>query len=375
MKKTFWFVIAIIVIIIVIVFVSSSNKTSEAQTVKVGWISDLSGSAKKYGAYEAGKLAEAEINAAGGINGKKLEIVYEDGKCLSKDATNAATKLITVDKVKVILGGHCTPESAAIAPIAEANKVIMLAGITSSPVMSNRGKYIFRTTAVSTVQSPMLAKTAYNDMKVRNMAIVFEQTDYARPIAEVLKSEFEKLGGKVSVYQGYGTDANDFKTILTKIKASGAQAVFVSNQRPDSGINFVKQMNDLGIKAKLLGNDIMSTMAVVKEIPKLVEGMVFAGPRYDTSANPRTKGFTEKFVKTYNMDVPFGIFTAESYDGVYIIADAIAKYGDDTDKIAEYLSNLKDYQGASGSITINAAHDGVREYVPKIVRNGTIQNY
>ncbi|MES2216718.1 MAG: ABC transporter substrate-binding protein [Patescibacteria group bacterium] len=373
MKKSLWIIFVIIVILVIILLIGKNSTKSD--TVKIGWISDLSGSVKKYGAYEAGKLAESEINAAGGINGKKIEIIYEDGKCMSKDATNAATKLINVDKVKVILGGHCTPESAAIAPIAESNKVIMLAAITSSPVMSNRGKYIFRTTSVSTVQSPMLAMTAYNSLGVKNMAIVYEQTDYARPIAEILKSEFEKLGGKVGVYEGYGTDTNDFKTVLAKIKASGAQAVFVSNQRPDSGINFVKQMSDFGIRAKLLGNDIMSTTAVTKEIPNLVEGMVFAGPRYDVATNQKTKKFNDDFVKTYNMEPPFGIFTAESYDGVYLIADAIAKYGEDTDKIAQYLSTLKNYQGASGSITINEAHDGVREYVPKIIRGGKIENF
>lgn len=362
-----WTVVIVAVLLVIILIASSGDSSSKV--IKIGYISDLSGSVRKYGAYEAGKLAMSEINEAGGINGKKLQIIFEDGKCNSKDATNAATKLISVDKVKVILGGHCTPESAAIAPIAEKNKVIMLAGITSSPVLSSKGEYVFRTTSVSTVQSGMLADIAINKLKGKNFGVIYEQTDYARPIAEQFKSEIEAKGGKISVYEGYAPDSNDFKTMLAKVRAAGLDGLLLSPQRPDAGLNLMKQLGDLGIQTQLFGNDIIINQTQIDQFPQLYEGMIFAGPMYDVVNNPKSKKFNNDFADTFGYVPPFGIFTAESYDGVYIIADAIAKYGNNPDKIKGYLAGLKDYEGASGKITINEKHDGDRTYVAKIIKS------
>ncbi len=364
-RAQFWTVI-VLAILVVIIFIASSG---DSGTIKVGYISDLSGSVKKYGAYEAGKLAMDEINKAGGIDGKRLQIIFEDGKCNSKDATNAATKLISIDKVKIILGGHCTPESAAIAPIAEKNKVIMLAGITSSPVMSSKGEYIFRTTSVSTVQSGILAEIAVNKLKGKNFGVIYEQTDYARPIAEQFKTEIESRGGKVSVYEGFAPDSNDFKTILAKVRAAGIDGLLLSPQRPDAGLNLMKQLSDLGIHTQLFGNDIIISQPQIDSFPWIYEGMIFAGPNYDPVNNPKSKKFHNSFVDAFGYVPPFGIFTAESYDGVYIIADAIREYGNNPDNIKGYLAGLKDYEGASGRITINEKHDGVRTYVAKIIKS------
>lgn len=376
MSKTIKIIIGIVVVILVIVAITlAGKKDTDGDTIKIGFISDLSGSVKKYGAYEAGKLAMDEINANEGINGKKLEIIFEDGKCNSKEAVNAANKLIQADKVKVILGGHCTPESAAIAPIVEQNKVVMLAGITSSPVLSSRGEYVFRTTSISTVQSGIMADIAVNKLKEKNFAVIHEQTDYARPIAEVFKSEVESRGGTVKIFEGFAPDTNDFKTILAKVKSAGVDGILLSPQRPDAGLNIMKQLGELGIKAQLYGNDIIINQTQIDQSPSLYEGMIFAGPDYDIINNPKSKKFNDTFKETFGYVPPFGVFTAESYDGVYIIADAIEKYGLDAEKIKDYLANLKNYEGASGKITINEKHDGVREYVPKIIKSGKTELY
>jgi branched-chain amino acid transport system substrate-binding protein len=343
--------------------------STKAETIKIGYVSDLSGSTKKFGSYEAAKLAMDEINVAGGIDGKSLEIIFEDGKCTSKDALGAANKLIQIDKVKVILGGHCSPESVAIAPIAEENKVVMLAAITSTPVLSSKGAYVFRTTSVSIVQSEILAEIAMGKLKGTNFAVIYDQTDYARPIAEKFKSEIERKGGAVNVYDGLAPGTTDFKTVLAKVRSANVDAIFLVPQTPDTGLNLLKQIHELGIRTQLFGNDTLSTQSLVDQFPELYEGMIFAGPNYDIVNNPKSKKFNDTFTTTYGYVPPYGIFTAESYDGVYIIADAIKKYGQDTDKIKDYLSNLKDYDGASGKITINEKHDGVREYVAKVIKS------
>lgn len=375
MSKTaqMWTVVIVAVLLVIILIVSSGDSSS--QVIRVGYISDLSGPSKKFGAYEAGKLAMDEINKAGGINGKQLQVIFEDGKCTSKDAISAANKLIQVDKVKVILGGHCTPESVAIAPIAEKNKVVMLAGLTSTPILSSAGEYVFRTTSVSTVQSTILAEIAVNKLKGKKFAVIYEQSDFALPIAEQFKSDIEAKGGTINVYEGYGPDVNDFHTIVAKVLNAHVDGVMISPQRPDAGFNIIKQLKEYGVNAQLFGNDVVANAVLTKQSPWLFEGMIFAGPEYDPVNNPLSKKFDGAFIDGFGYIPPYGIFTAESYDGVYIIADALKKYGNNPDKIKDYLANLKDYEGASGKITINEKHDGVRTYAAKIIKSGSIKSY
>lgn len=343
------------------------------ESIKIGWISDLTGPVAKYGAYEAGMLAVEEINAQGGINGRPIVLIAEDGKCNARAGADAATKLIQVDGIKIILGGHCTPESMGIAPIAEQNKVVQLASITSSPMFSKIGNYVFRTSPVSIAQSVLIADYARR-AGINKMAIIVEQTDYAKPIADKLQTEFTNKGGQVTNVETYNPGTEDFKTMLLKIKNQNPDAVYISAQAPDSAMLLMKQINELGIKAKLFGNDVASNQAIVDKIPNLYEGFITGMPGFNTE-NPKTKTFIEAYKAKYNVqNIPYGIWTAESYDAVYILADAIAKQGENPEKIREYLANLKDYQGASGTFSIDENHDGVRTYQLKIIRNGQLTN-
>ncbi|MEK6924088.1 MAG: ABC transporter substrate-binding protein, partial [Candidatus Micrarchaeota archaeon] len=124
---------AIVLLAVVVLPTFTGHSVSGAEPVKIGFIGAMTGSEAKYGSFEATVLAVDEINAAGGINGRRVQLVAEDGKCRAKEAATAAQKLVHVDGVKIILGGHCSPETMAIAPIAEQNGVLMLSSITTSP--------------------------------------------------------------------------------------------------------------------------------------------------------------------------------------------------------------------------------------------------
>jgi branched-chain amino acid transport system substrate-binding protein len=368
MKKSLWIVLAIILIILIIGIVYFNN--SKSNTVKVGWISDLSGSTSKWQAYEAASLAVDDINSAGGINGKKLELIVEDGKCDAKTAVDAVNKLIYVDKMKIILGGHCSAESVAIAPIAEKNKVIMLASITSNPYLTTMGDYVFRTTSVSTAQAPVMSEYAYKNLTLRKMAIITAQADYPRPIAQKMKEEFTKLGGKVVLYEEFDTKTTDFRDILTKIKNSQADSVFLSVAAPDSSLNFMKQAKEIGLNVTYLGNEGAGTPAIVEKNPDLYEGFIMAYPDFDLN-DPKTKDMVDRFRQRYNSSLGYGIWTAETYDTVFITRDMIVKCGEvDTDCMKNFLYGIKDYHGVSGNITIDSNGDGVRVYTLKVVKNG-----
>jgi branched-chain amino acid transport system substrate-binding protein len=374
-KKIIYIVAGIVVIVLLVAFFVSKDKKTAA-TYRVGWISDLSGPQAKYGAYEAAKLAMNEVNQSGGINGKPLEIIFEDGKCNGQTAVSAMNKLINVDHVDIVLGGHCSPESVAIAPVAEQNKIIMLASITSTPRLSNAGKYVFRLTPVSTVQSPLMVDVAFNKLGLRNFAIVYELTDYAKPIAQSFKDSFEKDGGVVSVFEGYTPGTSDFRTILSKAKNAHVDGIFLAPQSPDAGMTLLQQIKDLGISARLFGNDAEANQATIAKYPNLFENLVAAIPAFDLVNDPVSKKFADAYFAAYNTKtIPYGVWTAEAYDSVNVIADALRKNGDNIEGIANYLSNLSNYVGASGSVSINQSHDGVRTYVLKIVKNGQLVDY
>jgi branched-chain amino acid transport system substrate-binding protein len=369
-NKILWVVLVIVAVILILlaVFSGGSNKNE----YNIGFVGPITGSSAKYGTFEAVSLAVDQINSSGGINGKKLHLIAEDGQCNSTVAAGAVSKLVNVDKVKIILGGHCTPESTIVAKAAGDNKIVALASITSSPMFSAINPYFARTTWLSTQQGTVVAKYLSDTAKTSKIAVVYEQTDYARPIAEKVKTEFEKANGKVVDYESVMPNTNDFRSVLAKIKTSGAQAVFVSTQSPDVTLNFLKQIKELGLSdIKVFGNDNLNVQINIDKNPTVFEGSMFASTDFDESS-PLAKSFIEAYKLKYHVDnIPSGILTAESYDAVYIIADALKKYGMDVEKITSYIHGLNNFQGASGSITIDKNGDGIRNnYSMKVIRSG-----
>lgn len=361
-------IVAVLAIIIVLLVVFSGT----TETYKIGYVGAMTGPMAKYGSYEAVSLAVEEINDNGGIGGKKIELIAEDGKCNAQDAVAGVNKLIFSDNVKVILGGHCSPESLAIAPVSEENKVIQLASITTSPKYSALGEYIFRTSPSSAVQGGVISD-AIKKLGYTKVAILFEKTDYAEPIAENLKSNVEKFG-QVVYYDKYITGAGDFKTEISKIVESGAEVVFISPQVPDATLLIVKQLLEQGSKAKIFGNDVTGNLSVIEKDPTIFEGMIFTTPSFDANSELYLM-FASKYKEKYGVDVPYGFWTAESYDAVFVIANAINEKGYDSEGIKAYLENLKDFKGSSGLISINELHDGIRTYSLRMVKEGKLLDY
>ncbi|MDD5148345.1 MAG: ABC transporter substrate-binding protein [Candidatus ainarchaeum sp.] len=364
MKTKILFLIGIIAL--AIAFSGCAQQQGTQGEIKIGFIGPITGPMAKYGAFEAVQLAVEEINSNGGINGVPVKMIFEDAKCDAKEAVNSMNKLINVDGVKVILGGHCSPESLAIAPIAEQNKVVMLASITTTPSLSKSGEYVFRTSPVGTQQVPLMTGLLAK-LKAKKLAIVFEQTDYAAPIAEKLKNDFTASGGKVVSYDSYTPGTTDFRTILSKIMGLNPDVVFLSPQNPDAGFMLVKQMKELGMAQQILGNDVMGNVAAFIKNPELHEGIIFPSPSFNPN-NPKSKEFMDKYRARYGSEISYGFWTSESYDAVYIIADAIKQKGLDVEGIRQYLYNLKDFEGASGKLAIDANGDGIRGYELLIVK-------
>lgn len=341
--------------------------------VRVGWLGPMTGSIAKYGAYQAATIAEEDINREGGINGRPFKLIFEDGKGSGASAVSAVQKLLAVDKVQFIVGGHCTPESLPISSIVQQSGAVMLAAITSSPKLTSAGDNIFRITAVSTTGVDLLTKYIFSKSKAGTFGVVYEETDYALPLAMQFKNNLEAARGKIALYEGYLPGESDFRSLLTKIKSSHLDGLYLAVQSPDTAILIMQQMQQLGVSIPVFGNEIAgNALHAYKGDSKLFEGLTFPEPEFDPD-NLQVKHLRASFKEKFNLDdLPFGFWTAEAYDAVRVMADAIKRCGNDVQAVKKCFYSIKNYQGASGSITIDSNGDGIRNYSVKKVQSGSI---
>jgi branched-chain amino acid transport system substrate-binding protein len=342
--------------------------------IKVGWIGAMTGPTAKWGVSQAALLAEDEINQSGGINGRSLKMIMEDTGCKASSAVSAFRKLTQVDGVSFILGGHCSPDSLAIAPLAEKQKIVMIAAITSSPKLTNAGQYIFRVTPVSTKLADLIVPYAQETLQVKKLSLVYELTDYVVPVAEKLKADFEQGGGTITDSISFNPGESDFRSMLLKATSGRPDAVYFGVQAPDTALLLVKQFRELNSKVKIFGNEqFAGAFASLKpEESGLLEDVVFAQPECDI-ASPPVKSFSEKYTKRFQVSaLPFGCYTAEAFDSAQLLAAALRKCGENTECVRSYLEKVNNYPGSSGSITFDENGDVIKNYVIGKISNGRI---
>jgi branched-chain amino acid transport system substrate-binding protein len=344
-----------------------------SETVKLGVLLPLTGDAASYGESElkAIQVAVDEINGRGGAGGQKLELVTEDGKCDPQAGGTAAQKLVNVDGVRVILGGACSGETLAAAVITDPAKVILISPSASSPKVTEAGDFVFRTYPSDSLAGKIAAKYAYEQLGVRKAALVTELTDYAQALRDVYKSTFTGLGGEVVADETYNTGDTDFRTQVLKVKASGADVVYVVPQSPTPGLAAFKQLREAGVTAKLTTAEVLLDRTVVKDNAAVLEGVIGVEAAADYESNAKAKAFRDAHRAKFAGGDP-GSFAANAYDAVYLVSEAVTLVGLDTERIRDWLYSLNNWPGAVGSLTFDRNGDPqLGESVRKIV-NGEV---
>mgnify|MGYP001562816432 CR=1 FL=1 len=340
---------------------------------KIGVMLALTGDAATYGLPEqqAIKIAIDEINFNGGVNGKSLLVVYEDGKCNPKDGNAAAQKLINIDKVKVIIGGSCSGETLGAAPIAEANKVILISPSSTSPDITNAGDFIFRVAPSDAKAGIVAADYAFNKLRARKAALITESADYPQGLRRVFKENFIKLGGKIASDETYNPEDTDFRTQITKAKASNPDIIYIVPQAPPKGVLLIKQIKEAGLKQQLLTAEVLIGRNVIEENAGDIEGLIGVEQEFDET-NPKASALFAKYKKITGEKAPFPTYMAGAYDIVYLIADAVRINGYESERVMNYLYSVKSYKGALGNITIDSYGDPIMDFSVKKVKNGQL---
>lgn len=350
----------------------SACQPAQPQTIKLGFVGPLSGSAALYGTEDlnAARLAVKEINAKGGINGKQIELIVEDGKCDGKTAVTAAQKLINVDKVKIILGGTCSGETLAIAPIAEKSEVLLFSSFSSSPEITNAGSFVFRNSPTDVDNAAGTARLAVQN-GVQSIAIIAENTDYAQAWKNVFVKTFTEQGGTVLVEETYSPDETDFRTSITKILAAQPEAILIVPQGIKGGL-VAKQLSEQGYTGELYGNVVFANTDMLDNYGEHIEGLYFAdAAQLDT---PQGIAFLNAYEKEYGKKPGLDFYAGMRYDSVRIIANAIRDVGYDANKIKDYLYNLPEYNGVTGTYRFDKNGDLVGgRFSNKQIINGKVR--
>ena len=315
------------------------------------------------------KMAFKEINAKGGVLGKQIKMVVADNKGEPSEAANATTKVITQDKVIAIAGFSVSSCGIAAADVAEGNKIPLVAASTTNPrvtLNANTGKakdWVFRACFIDPLQGTVASNFALKTLKVKNVAIMTDSSaDYSKSLTQVFKDSFTKDGGKIVAEEAFLAKDQDFKSILTKIKATNPELIYVPAYYEEVG-KLIKQARELGITVPFLGGDAWDS-------PKLVElaGAEALNHTYITNSftvedtSPRCKAFVDDYQKEYGLLPDSTAILA--YDAVYILADAIKRANStDADKIREALAATKDLEVATGKLSMDANHNPIKSVV------------
>lgn len=370
MSKTVKIVIWLIVIVVVIAIgVSLSKKGGDTGTgpIKIGFIGPLTGDAANIGqnSKAAVSIAVEEINNAGGINKRPLEVIYEDGQCNGKTASNAANKLINVDKVPVILGGACSGETSAFAGASEQAKVVTLSYCSSVPTLTQAGDYIFRDYPSDIYQGKFGAEYVYNTLGKKKVAVLYVKSDWGVGVEKVFVDSFTKLGGTIVANEGYDQTSRDLRSQLTKIKATKPDLLYFLGYS-DASIPGLKQAAELKLNVPMFGADGWDDSKIFTEAGKAADGIMFT-----VVYAPLNNDFKTKMqAKVGNNEITS--CSPEAYDATKILAQVIGKVGTDSTKIKDELYKVS-YTGGVSSDKIEFDQNGdlvSASYIVKVVKNG-----
>ena len=345
----------------------------DSKEIVVGSNFELTGNQANYGnaANEGLKLAIKEVNDAGGINGKKIKLVEADTKSEAAESVNAATKLISEDKAKVIVGPAVTANVIAESQVATDNEVSVIAPAATSPDVTvengNVKPFIFRSCFIDPQQGTVMAEFAAKNLGAKTAVMYIDSSsDYSKSLGKVFKEKFEAAGGQVLMEEAFLAKDQDFKAALTKLKTANADVMFIPAYYEEVG-KIVKQARELGITSALLGTDGWDDAKVVDIAGVAALNNTYFSTHY-FEQDPEVQGFIDSYQKEYG-HAP-NVFAALGYDAGKMLIEAL-KSGEEPEKIRVALESIKDLQVGTGKITMDKnTHNPIKSAVILETKDG-----
>ena len=362
--------VRIVTVAFIISFGLFMGCAKEKGEIRIGAVLPLTGDVAVWGnnTKEGIDLAVEAVNKNGGVNGRELVILYEDSQAQAQQGVTALRKLITVDRVPAIIDNSVSSVTLAMAPIAEQNKVVILATGATAPKISEAGDFIFRIWNSDALEGEVMAEYAHGELGLRKIAILRVNNDYGKGLDEVFRREFSESGGEILFSEAFEQSETDFRTQLAKIKSVDPEALYVVGY-PREVPQLLKQMKELGINLQVLGTVAFEDPHIIEIAKDAAEGIIYPYPVQPSKEDASVSTFLSQYKAKYNKEP--GITCDVGYDAVNMITLATKlSGGHEGEDIRKGLMMIKDYHGASGVMEFDENGDVHKAMEMKTVENG-----
>jgi len=349
--------------------------TAQAGPIKIGFFAPESGFAAADGqsAYDAARLAVADINKAGGINGRQIQLINYDDASDAKQAVSIATRLVTQDKVDAVVSGSYSDQTLAAAPIFQRNGVPMLAAYAVNPGIPATGNFIFQQDFDGVVEGKAAAVALVKDLGVTKVAIVAIQNDFGSSLVQGFTEEAKALGATIVAtdYNQFGE--KDFTPILMRDSGKGANGFFMA-QYYSEGQQFIANWNTIGLNLPYVGTEgVDSTTQFFQPVGSQANGLVFTTPFNRDSTEPVVVDFVKGFTAAYGY--PPDMVGATTYDSFLVLKRAMAK-GLSAASIRDGIAATANFVGVTGTIMrYNGSGAVIKSVELQIVKDGLPHHY
>lgn len=344
----------------------TKRASQPSDVIKIGEYGSFTGSEATFGVStnEGLKLAIKEKNAAGGIKGKKIQLISYDNQGKPEEARAMVQRLITQDQVLAVIGEVASTRSLAAAPVAQQYKVPMISPSSTNPQVTEIGDYIFRVCFIDPFQGLVMAKFARENLKKSRVAILKDvKSDYSTGLSDVFEREFKAMGGEIVGTESYASNDTDFKAQLTQIRGKKPDAIFVPGYYTEVGM-ISRQARQLGLKdVPLLGGDGWDSEKLWEIGGEAIKGSYFSNHYTTESDSPKVVEFIKRYREEYKGKTPDGL-AALGYDAGQILMAAIERAPELTPKaIRDEIAKTKDFVGVTGQISINEQRNAMKSAV------------
>ncbi len=341
-----------------------SGCTKKTDEILIGEFGTLTGGEATFGqsTNKGLRMALDEINAAGGVKGKKIKLITYDNQGKTDETAAVVTRLITQDKVVAIIGEVASGRTLVAAPIAQQYKVPLITPSSTHPKVTEKGDYIFRICFIDPFQGAVMAKFMTENLKLKKVAILRDvKNEYSVGLADTFVKEITQRGGEVLIDVSYQANDIDFKAQLTQIKSKNPEVIFVPGYYTDAGLITV-QARQLGIKAVFLGGDGWDSPKLHEIAKEAANGSYFSNHYSTDSTDPVVQEFIQKFKTQFN-ELPDAM-AALGYDAGKVLAMALMNAKDITpENIKNEIAKTKNFPGVTGVITLDAQRNAIKSAV------------
>jgi branched-chain amino acid transport system substrate-binding protein len=315
-------------------------------------------------------MAADEINQEGGINGRKIDVVIDDDRGSPEEAARLAGKLIEQDKVVAIIAGGTSGNSRAAAPKAQSAGIPLICPSSTDPAVTQVGNYIFRACFVDAFQGEVMAKFAFNTLKARKAAILFDfNLSYGRGLTDYFELSFAKLGGQIVAKRSYTQGDPDFKGQLSSIAQAEPDVIYIPGYYGDVAI-IAKQARQIGLTQPLLGGDGWDAPELWQLGGDALNGSFISTHYSVDDPSPAIQKFVREYRQRYGNLLP-DAHAALAYDATRVLADAIARANTtDGEKVRAALAETKNFAGVTGVISMDANRNAIKPAVVLKLEDG-----